>query len=93
MTLDFGVLFESGEHDYEGYPFLVDHSPEIFDCCVQGPLRRDKQLVIPLNRRIDVVCIDVRVVNVFISLDQSDPSVLDFKQRETDQTKLRCKKI
>ena len=77
MTLDLGVLLKRGEHHNERYALLVNHSPEIFDRCVQGPLRRDKQLVVPLNRRVDVVRIDVRVVDVFIALDQSDPSVLD----------------
>ena len=93
MTLDLGVLLERREHHDKRHALLVDRSPEIFDRRVQGPLRRDEKLIIPLDRRVDVVRIDVRVVDVFIALDESDSGVLDCVQTETDQTELRWKKI
>ena len=93
MTLDLGVLLERREHHDERHALLVHRSPEIFDRRVQGALRRDEKLIIALNRRVDVVRIDVRVVDVFIALDESDPGVLDCEHTETDQTELTRKKI
>ncbi len=77
MTLDFSVLLEVGEHDDEGNAVLVHHSPKVLDGGLQGPLRCYEQLVVPTDRCVYVIGIDVGVVDVFVSLNQANSCVLD----------------
>ena len=79
MALDFSVLLQCSEHHDERNALLVHHAPEIFDRSVQRPLRRNKQLVVPLDGCVDVICVDVRIIDVFIALYQSHPRVLDWQ--------------
>ena len=71
------MLFQRSEHHDERNALLVYHSPEIFDRGVQRALRRNEQLVVPLYGCVDVICVDVRIINVFIALDQPDTRMLD----------------
>lgn len=77
MALHFRVLFQVGQHHNERNFFLLDHSPETANRCLKGTLGRDEKLVIPLNRGVDVVGVDVRVGDVFVSLDETHAGVLD----------------
>ena len=77
MTLDFRVLFQVCEHDNERDSILVDHAPKVLYCRLQRALSCNEKLVVPTYRRIDVIRIDVRVVDVFISLYQADSRMLD----------------
>lgn len=69
VALDFSVLFQRSEHHDERNALLVHLSPEIFDRGVKGALSGDKQLVVPLYGCVNVICVDVRIINVFIALD------------------------
>ena len=77
MTLDFRVLFQVCEHDNKRDTIMIDHAPKVLNCCLQGTLSCDEKLIVPTYRRIDVIRIDVRVVDVFISLYQADSRMLD----------------
>ena len=77
VALDFSMLFQRSEHHDERNALLVYHSPEIFDRGVQRALRRNEQLVVPLYGCVDVICVDIRIINVFIALDQPDTRMLD----------------
>jgi len=77
VALDLGMLLEVGEHDDERDALLVDHAPEVLNGGVEGALRRDEQLVVARDCRIYIVRIDVRVVDVFITLNQTHASMLE----------------
>lgn len=71
------MLLDVGEHDNQLDAFLVDHSPEVLGCSLQGSLSGYEELVILRRRGVDVVRIYVRVVLVLITLQQADAGVLE----------------
>ena len=78
MTLDLRVLFQMRQHDDERDSLLVNHAPEILYCRFKGALRRDKQLIVSRDARVDEVGVDVRVANVLVSLNETHTGVLDY---------------
>ena len=77
VTLDLSVLLEVRQHDDERDSLLVNHSPEVFYCCLEWPLRSDEQLVVATDRSVNEVGVDVRITYVLITLDQTDARVFD----------------
>ena len=78
MTLDLRVLFQMGEHDDERDSFLVDHAPEILNSRLERALRRDEQLIVSRDARVDEVRVDIRIANVFVSLNETHTRMLDY---------------
>ena len=79
ITLLFSVFFRCGEHHYKIYIVFFDQSPKIFCRCIKRPLGSNKQLIISGDRSIYIVSIYEWVVDIFISLDESDPSMFDYQ--------------
>ena len=77
MALDLRVLLEMGKHDDQWNFFLVNHTPEVLDCRLKRSLSGDKKLIVWTDRRINVIRVDVRVVDVLIALDQTNARVLN----------------
>ena len=77
MTLDFRVLFQVSEHDNKRDTIMIHHAPKVLNCRLKRTLSCNEKLVVPTYRRIDVVRIDVRVVDVFVSLYQANSCVLN----------------
>jgi len=71
MTLGAPMFFSVGQHYYERAVIMVDHSPEILSGAFKRPLGSNEELIISGYRRIDVVSVYVRVVDVFIALEQT----------------------
>ena len=78
MTLDLRMLLQVGKHYDEGDTFIVHHAPEVLDRRLKRALSRDEQLVVARNRRVDVVCIDVRIGDVLVALNESHTCVLNY---------------
>lgn len=71
------MLLDVCEHDNQRDAFLVDHSPKVLGCSLQGSLSGYEELVILRRRGVDVVRIYVRVVLVLITLQQADAGMLE----------------
>ena len=76
ITLDLPILFEISEHDDQTHIFLVTHAPEVVASAVHRSLRCYEYLFVPLTRRVDVVGIYVRIVDVLRPLSKPHPRML-----------------
>jgi len=80
IALDLAMFLGMCQHDDERDLLLVDHAPEVLLCLRQWPLRRNKQLVVLGRARVNVVCVDVRIVDVLVPLQQAYLRVLEWFQ-------------
>lgn len=53
------------------------HPPEVLFSMRQGPLRRYKRLIIPMNRAINIISIDIAVRDVGATLDEANSCVFE----------------
>ena len=79
VTFYLRVLLQVCEHDDKGNALLIDHAPKVFNSRLKRALCCNKELVIAGDGRVDEVCIDIGIIDVFISLDQANASVFNYE--------------
>ena len=57
---------------------MIDHAPKVLDSRLKRTLCCDKELVIASDGRVDIVRIDVRIIDVFIPLDEANASMFNY---------------
>ena len=78
VTLDFRVFLQVCEHDDEWDALLIDHAPKVFNSRLKRTLCCNKELVIAGDGRVDEVCVDVGIIDVFITLDEAHASMFNY---------------
>ena len=78
VTLDLCVLLQVCQHDNQRDALLVNHAPKVLDSRFKRSLCCDKELVIASDRCVDEVRIDIRIIDVFIPLDEANASMFNY---------------
>lgn len=90
VALDLSVLLGLSQVDDQPRVLLVNHPPEVLLGLGKRTLGCDEGLVVCRNCGVDIVCIDVRVVNIGCSLHQSHLSMLEWLQVRISIKILSC---
>jgi hypothetical protein len=77
IALGFPAFFDTSKHNYKLDFLLLNHSPKVFNCSQQRTLSRDKKLIVLASGRVDIVCIDIRIKYISVSLSQPHPSMFN----------------
>jgi hypothetical protein len=80
VALHLPAFFVTGQHDDQLNFLLPNHAPKILYGVREGPLSRDEKLIVLSSGGIDVVCIDIRIIDIGVSLCQPHASVLDYNK-------------
>ena len=77
VAFDLATFLDASQHHYEVHALLPDHAPEVFNRLLERSLRGDEELVVLARGGVDIVGVDVGIVHVCVSLQESDSRVLD----------------